>query len=251
MKKTLLTFLVLVSSMSLSAKEWPISFGFMHHYTIEVPDTYDCVYDGDTAKSDMHYVFALPGQEQFYLEAVEIAGISVPNVKTLPDTVLFPSLKEKTVLSSENQEDGLLSRIITVRENDKTTTRLYLYVVPDGLITIEAKSKTDDYTQLDEIARSVESHFQWIILLIIIGCGLGVAGLWYLLGSLVEKAWNYRKINRTKAWLYLLAFIVIAVALAFLGPLINVNYWIMLLVYLGFGITAGGCMINGYTIIAF
>ncbi len=249
MRKNILFVLMLFFSLAVSAKEWPISLGTFKNYSINIPDEYECVYNGDTAKSNPRYVFALPEQVELYLRVVEIDNLNVTNAKAAPDTLIFPGLKTEEVLSSENTEEGLLSRIITIRHKDKTTSRLYLYVVSEGFITMEAISKSNNYDQIDTIARTMDSNSGWLVFALWFGFMIGGGIIFYFLGFLIVSAWDNRKDNPQKALLYLLAFIVILIAASFLGLLIGISYWKAFLILLIIGIIAAICIINGIFII--
>lgn len=253
MKKTIVCFIAFLVSLGLSAKQWPISTSQFTQYSIEIPENFKCIYDGDSAKAETRYLFVDEESHfQFYIQMVEIENIDVDKVNAFPDTTIFPTLKDKEIISRAEISDGLLSRIITMRNSDKTTTRLYVYITRNGLIYIDAKAKNDNYEQIDVIAQSVEKHFEWKKLLLLILYIAIVFGCIGGLGALLEKAWMYRKINKTKFWLYLLSAIAVAAIIAIVGPtILHISYWLVFLFLLGISAFWASCLINGVVIIAF
>ena len=253
MKKSIVCFFAFLISLGLSAKQWPISTSQFAQYTIEVPENFECIYNGDSTLAETRYLFVdEESYSQFSIQVAEIETIDVKKVNALPDTTIFPTLKDKEIISRSEISDGLLSRIITTRNTDKTTTRLYLYITRNGLITIEAKAKNDNYEPIDVIARSVEKYFAWKKMLLLILCLVVVLGPIGGIGVLLEKAWMYRKINKTKCWLFLLSAIAIAAILAIAGPMwLHISYWLVFLFFLGLGAFWAACLVKGVVIIAF
>ncbi len=249
MKKTILTLWVLLASIALSAKQWPISTSLLTQYTIEVPDEFVCVYDGDSAKTNTRYVFAKEEQSQLYLDMVVIDNLNVKKAKALPDTILLPSLKEKEIISRIEKEEGLLSRIITVRNKDKSTKRFYIYIVPEGFISIDASATDHNYDQMDTIAQSMTKHTLWKPFLFMILWMLAAIAILVTMGYLLEAAWNHRKINATKTWLEVLGAIAIAlIAAIVLHVWLGYHFWLVFAGLLALGVVSAICFINGIII---
>lgn len=248
MKKSVLFIMALVLCVSINAKEWKVDTGGMRVITFELPDSYECVYGGDSVKNDIRYRFKKDDGTLLTVMMIEIENMDESKVKQMPDTMLMPGLKGLEIIERHEPIDGEISRIITIKDYDGSILRDYLCFSSNGIFLMSAYSPTGDFTETDNLAQTINSHFQWKLLLVI----LLALFLVFVPAFFFGNAWEHRKHNRARFWRCVFGVVLFALVISAIGAVwLDFTFWKLLLAYLVSVFFIGYMIGSGVTIISF
>jgi len=248
MKRSFLLMTAIWLCFFAEAKEWTIETASLNNIAFNIPDDYTCTYGNDTTHTDLRYVFKKGDGTEIVFYMIEIENFNKEEAEGLPDTMLLPSLRQMNILSRELPSDGRVDRIITFKEDNGDMIRQYVCFFSCGIVLMSAYSPSNDFTETDQISNSIDNHFKWkALLLIIIGFIIAM-----IPAFVIANAWECWENNRHKSCRYALLGISLVLIISIVGSLwLDFNFWIFFASYLFVTLCLGYMFGSGSTIIVF
>lgn len=239
MKKYLLLLIatfVLAIVETANAKEWTFKMGGVRNVSFEIPNNFEC----DTIHNE-YYIFKKDGMI-LTIETILIDNFNQKKATTMPDSILVPNAIS---VGREEPYNKPVSRIIMSKHNDGSIIRHYVFFNRSGIVILKARTPDCNWEEIDQIANTYGSHFNYGKLLLFILAG--VIGI--IPSVIIAEAMEYRKKNLQKFWLYcIIAFLMIVILSIVFSIWWGFSFWITLLGYILCSIALGYCFDRGIII---